>query len=223
MKNYKKLSEKEIEKLVNLVLETKSDKEEIEEILSGTKVGDFFQGVRGFVKGESFGFFKYLSKIKNKSQKVIKELEDISKFMDELKELRPRIEKLGIAPEKKMRLLNLVDFVTKKWEPFFPGYNEALKEINLLSSEKLSGQRLDVIPGSKRNQMGSDYMKSKDETEVNLNKPEYINPDTSKLTTDTDEKSKNPLTNTGEIKGTEEKEKEENLKEEINRFRQLIK
>lgn len=223
MSKYRNINESDIERLSNIILETESQTEELDEILSGTKAGDFFQGVRGFMKGESFGYFKFLSKIKNRSQKVIKELDDIEKFMEELKELKPRVDKLSIAPEKKMRLLKLLDFVITKWEPFFPGYKKALGEINLLSTEKLSGQRLDVVPGSKRAQIGKDLMMSKDEMspEEDLSKPEVVDFDTT--TTTTTKKPTNPLTTTGETKGTEEKKKEENLKEEIDRFKQLIK
>ena len=223
MSKYRNINESDIERLSKIIVETDSETKELDEILSGRKVGDLLQGVKGLYKGEGFGYFKYLSKIKNRSQKVIKELDDIEKFMEELKELKPRVDKLSIAPEKKMRLLKLLDFVITKWEPFFPGYKKALGDINVLTGEKLGGQRLDVIPGSKRAQIGKDLMMSKDEmsTEDDLSKPEEIEFDTT--TTTTTKKSTNPLTTTGETKGKEEKKKEENLKEEISRFKQLIK
>ena len=223
MSKYRNINKNDIERLSKMIVETESETKELDEILSGTKVGDFFQGVKGFVKGESFGYFKYLSKIKNRSQKVIRELDDIEKFMEELKELKPRVDKLSIAPEKKMRLLKLLDYVTSKWEPFFPGYKKALGEINILATEKLSGQRLDIIPGSKKSQIGKDLSKSKDEIspEDDLSKPEEIELDVT--TTTTTKKTTSPFTTAGQTSGTEEKEKEENLKEEIDRFKQLIK
>jgi hypothetical protein len=195
------------------------DKEELDEILGGTKIGDFFQGVKGFVKGESFGFFKYLSKIKNKSQKVIKQIDDVEKFLEELKELKPKVEKLTIAPEKKLRLINLLDFVTTEGEPFFTEFKEVLTYINELSSQKLSGERYDVVPDLEKDEIDSDLMSGKEEKGKDTSTPKVVTP-----TKTSSGGGKNPSTTAGETKATEEKKKEEEeLKEEINRFKQLIK
>lgn len=168
-----RLNEREIQRLVNRITED-SHEEELDEIFGGTALGDVYQGVRGFFKGESYGYYKYLSKIKNRSKKVISELEDIENFVKQLGELKPKVEKLTIAPEKKLRLIKLLDYVITKWEPFFPQYNQAIREINKLTSEKLSGERMDVVIGSGQGQIGKDLMKSKDITPKVSNQPQEI-------------------------------------------------
>jgi len=170
---YTRLNEREIQRLVNRITED-SHEEELDEIFGGTALGDAYQGVRGFFKGESYGYYKYLSKIKNRSKKVISELEDIENFVNQLVDLKPKVERLTIAPEKKLRLLKLLDYVIKKWEPFFPQYNQAIREINKLTSEKLSGERMDVIVGSGQDQIGKDLMKSKDIAPKMSNQPQEI-------------------------------------------------
>lgn len=218
MRNNRNLKENDLDRLARLISEEKMEEKELDEIFTGTKAEDLYQGVRGLFKGEGFGYFKYLSKIKNRSAKVVTEIEDIEKFMEELKELKPKVEKLSIAPEKKMRLVKLLDYVINKWEPFFPSYSTAIKEINRLTSEKLTGQRLDVIPGSKKAQIGKDLMKDKDKDLDDLSSPEEIDTDTSTTTT-----TKKP-TSTLKTSGVEPKsEKEATIQEELSRFKQLIK
>jgi hypothetical protein len=197
MRNKSKLTEKELERLTKIIIESEHDKEELDEILTGTKVGDFIQGVKGLYQGEGFYYFKYLSKIKNRSAKVLKELPDIEQFVKELLELRQRIDRIkNIAPEKKWRLLNL---------------SEATKEINLLSSEKLSGERLDVIPGFDKNEMGSSLVASKDEAKGKKSSEVKITKDTEKP----EEKDN--------IIPINRQQKKSAVQEEISRFKQLIK
>jgi hypothetical protein len=124
-------------------------------------------------------------------------------------DLKPKIEKLKIAPEKKLRLLNLLDSVINKWQPFFPEFSSSIKEINKLSSEKLSGERLDVIPGSDFNQLGSDLMKSKDSFE----KPELTDFNSNVSNPKKITKPTISLTNQGSIEPSKE-EKEKHEKEE---------
>lgn len=217
------LTEKDIKNLVYKITEEINTEEELDEVFGGTALGDMYQGIRGYIKGETYGYFKYLSKIKNRSKKVIKELEDAQKFTEELKKLKPNIEKLTIAPEKRQRLLNLLDHVTSKGDLFFPSYVEAMKEINKLTDEKLSGKRLDVVPGSKSNQLGKDLMKSKD-NDINTNDTEVV-----------DFESKSSLNKQGSVETTKKNNKKSddekklqlilppNLKEEITRFKEMIK
>jgi hypothetical protein len=221
MSKYRNINESDIERLSRIIVETDSETKELDEILSGTKVGDFLQGVKGLYKGEGFGYFKYLSKIKNRSQKVIKELDDIEKFMEELKELKPRVDKLSIAPEKKMRLINLLDFVITKWEPFFPGYKKALAEINVLSSEKLGGQRLDVIPGSKKSALGAKYFEDKDAVDGDDNTNTITKTDEPTTTTTT--KKPSGFSSGSISKKPELTKADDPLLEEVSRFKQLIK
>jgi hypothetical protein len=221
MKNYKNLTESDFQRLTKLILESEKDVEELDEILGATKLGDLYQGVRGFMKGESFGYYKYLSKIKNRGQKVVKELDDIEKFMTELNDLKPRLEKLTIAPEKKMRLLRLLDFAVSKYEGFYPEYKKAVAEISRIADEKLTGQRLDVIPGSKRTQIGKDLLVSKDKTETDLNKPEEI--DVEATTTTTTTKKPSGFSSGSIPKKPELTKADDPLQEEVSRFKQLIK
>ena len=173
------LTESDLYRISKRVIKEREEQEleqELDEIIRfnlpvGTKLGNIYQGIKGFVKGESYGYFNYLSKIKNRSKRVMNELEHIETFVKYLTDLKPKIEKLKIAPEKKLRLLNLLDTAINKWQPFFPQFSDSIKEINKLSHEKLSGERLDVIPGSDVNQLGSDLMKSKDIE----SKPELVN------------------------------------------------
>ena len=203
MRKYRKINESDLDRLSKIIRET----EEIDEIFTGSKLEDFFQGVKGLYQGEGFYFFKYLSKIKNRSTKVKNELVDIKKFVQELLKLKENIDKIkNIAPEKKLRLLNLIDLVSQLWKPFEIPFSKAVDEINALSSQKLKGERLDVIPGSKKSALGKDYMDDKDETSSSddLSKPELINP--TQTTT-------GPTTN---VLATP------TITEEIKRFKQLI-
>lgn len=220
MRNNRNLKESDLDRLVRLISEEENmEEKELDEILSSTKLGDLYQGVRGFVKGESFGFFKYLSKIKNRSGKVLGEIKDIEKFMTELKDLKPRVEKLSIAPEKKWRLINLLDFVIEKWEPFFPSYSRAIEEINKITSEKLSGERLDVIPGSKENQLGIDYKQDADTKKGEPQKTEFV-----PLSTTTTTTKKPSGFSSGSIpKKPELTKADDPILEEVSRFKQLIK
>jgi hypothetical protein len=212
MRNKSKLTEKELERLTKIIIESEHDKEELDEILTGTKVGDFIQGVKGLYQGEGFYYFKYLSKIKNRSAKVLKELPDIEQFVKELLELRQRIDRIkNIAPEKKWRLLNLINKIEKLWQPFNIPFSEATKEINLLSSEKLSGERLDVIPGFDKNEMGSSLVASKDEAKGKKSSEVKITKDTEKP----EEKDN--------IIPINRQQKKSAVQEEISRFKQLIK
>jgi hypothetical protein len=223
MKNHPGINEKELERLTKIILESEHDKEELDEILTGTKIGDFVQGVKGLYKGEGFYYFKYLSKIKNRSAKVIKELENITKFVDELLELKKRIDSIKqIAPEKKMRLLKLINTIEQLWEPFQLPFTNSTKEIFNLTNEKLKGERLDVIPGSKKSAIGKDLMSDKDVTTTSddLSKPEEIEVDVT--TTTTTKATTNPLSKTGKVEPKTEKEKSA-IQEEISRFKQLIK
>jgi len=203
MRKYRKINESDLDRLSKIIRET----EEIDEIFTGSKLEDFFQGVKGLYQGEGFYFFKYLSKIKNRSTKVKNELVDIKKFVQELLKLKENIDKIkNIAPEKKLRLLNLIDLVSQLWKPFEIPFSKAVDEINALSSQKLKGERLDVIPGSKKSALGKDYMDDKDETSSSddLSKPELINP--TQTTT-------GPTTN---VLATQ------TITEEIKRFKQLM-
>lgn len=228
MKKVTNFDERELNRLTKLISES-MDKEELDEILGGTKIGDFFQGVKGLYQGEGFYYFKYLSKIKNRSKKVLTELDDIKKFVEELFELKGRIEKVkNIAPEKKLRLLNLIQEVETLWTPFGLPFTDVIKKLNKISSEKLSGERYDVVPDLKKDEIDSDLMSGKEGTGKLTSTPKVVTPtndDTKKTSsgTITSKQGVNPLTTTGETKSTEEKEKKENLKEEIDRFKQLIK
>ena len=170
MKRIIYLNESDLYRVSKRVIEEQELEQELDEIIRfntpvGSQLGNMYQGIKGFIKGESYGYFNYLSKIKNRSKRVMNELEHIETFVKYLMDLKPKIEKLKIAPEKKLRLLNLLDSVVNKWQPFFPEFSSSIEEINKLSSEKLSGERLDVIPGSDSNQLGGDLMKSKDSFE----------------------------------------------------------
>jgi hypothetical protein len=226
MKTQLGINEKELERLTKIILESEHDKEELDEILTGTKIGDFVQGVKGLYQGEGYYYFKYLSKIKNRSAKVIRELESITKFVDELLELKKRIDKVkNIAPEKKMRLLKLIDTIEKLWKPFQLPFTSSTKEIFNLTNEKLKGERLDVIPGSKKSAIGKDLMGYKDATTKDeLSTPEEIELDTElnpiKTTTQTKPEKINPLGKTGQVEPQKEKTP---IEEEISRFKQLIK
>jgi len=217
MKKVTSFNEKELNRLTKLISES-MDKEELDEILGRTKIGDFFQGVKGLYQGEGFYYFKYLSKIKNRSKKVLSELDDIKKFVEELFELKGRIEKVkNIAPEKKMRLLNLIQEVEALWSPFGLPFTDVITKLNKISSEKLSGERYDVVPDLEKDEIDSDLMSGKEGTSKLPSTPK-VNDSTKKTTSTT-----STLTTTGEPEDTEKKEKEEEIKEEINRFKQLIK
>jgi hypothetical protein len=226
MKNQSGINEKELERLTKIILESEHDKEELDEILTGTKVGDFIQGVKGIYQGEGYYYFKYLSKIKNRSAKVIREMDDIKNFVNELLELKTKIEKIkNIAPQKKIRLLNLIDTVSKLWLPFEPPFNKAVREMFNTSNEKLKGERLDVIPGTKKNVVGTDLMQSQEtsKTEDDLNKPEEIPVNFDKET----KKAERRINTTSDVtnqSGFEAQKKEDKpIQEEISRFKQLIK
>jgi hypothetical protein len=173
-----------------------------------------------------------LSKIKNRSALVKKEVEDIKKFVEELLQLKGRIDKVkNIAPEKKFRLLNLIDTISKIWVPFELPFTKSIDEINALASQKLKGERLDVIPGSKKSAFGTDYMKDRDETtnQDNLKNPEFVDPNqqTKKSTTSStgnqlSQKNISPIPDE-ELSDEEKMLLGKTVNEEIKRFKQLIK
>jgi|688.fasta_scaffold603773_1 hypothetical protein len=220
------LNDYEIKKLVKTILESELEEQEIDEILGNTMVGNIYQGMRGLFKGEGYNYYRFLNKIKNRSNGIKKQLQDVNDFVIYLQELRPKIEKLSyIAAEKKARLLILVDLIIKQWTSFFSEFEDAVKQVNTLASEKLKGERLDVIPNLDKNVLGSDLMKSKDkktEPPAGNNLLSNLRDAIGGNNTPTDDsKNKNNKKTDDDKDGKIEIPKD--LKEEILRFKQIIK
>jgi hypothetical protein len=222
MKN--NLNDYEIKKLTRTIIESELDEQEIDEILGNTMVGNIYQGMRGLFKGEGYNYYRFLNKIKNRSGGIKKQLKDVNDFVIYLKELRPKIEKLSyIAVEKKARLLILVDLIIKQWSSFFSEFEKTVEQVNTLASEKLKGERLDVIPNLEKNKLGLDLMKSKDKKIEPPNNSLTKSLKDSGIFGSTDEKPNDSNNKKTDDENTGKIEIPSDLKEEILRFKQMIK
>lgn len=123
-----KLTESDIKRLVNKVIEEK----EIEEGIFDP-IKDVYHGVRGLVRGQGYSYSKYTSSLQN----LVKDLQRLDKpnhkIMTELTNLRKKVDGSRIPTDRKNELLRNIDGAINN----FNTYANFIKRIDELTSNTL--------------------------------------------------------------------------------------
>lgn len=123
-----KLTESDIKRLVNKVIEEK----EIEEGIFDP-IKDIYHGVRGFARGQGYSYSKYTSSLQN----LVKDLQRLDrpnhKIMTELTNLRKKVEGSNMPMDRKNELLRNIDGAINN----FNTYANFIKRIDELTSNTL--------------------------------------------------------------------------------------
>lgn len=123
-----KLTESDIKRLVNKVIEEK----EIEEGIFDP-IKDVYHGVRGLVRGQGYSYSKYTSSLQN----LVKDLQRLDKpnhkIMTELTNLRKKVDDSRMPTDRKNELLRNIDGAINN----FNTYAEFIKKIDELTSNTL--------------------------------------------------------------------------------------
>ena len=100
MKKNSKITESDINRLVEKILV----EQKIEEGL-----GDVFQGLKGAWRGEGYDYFKYLNQLKSLTKRLKKLDEPNTKIMIELESLKNKISNSKMPDNKKNNLISHID------------------------------------------------------------------------------------------------------------------
>jgi hypothetical protein len=123
-----KLTESDIKRLVNKVIEEK----EIEEGIFDP-IKDVYHGVRGLVRGQGYNYSKYTSSLQN----LVKDLQRLDKpnhkIMEELTKLRTKVDGSNMPMERKNELLRNIDGAIR----YFKVYADFIKRIDDLTTNTL--------------------------------------------------------------------------------------
>lgn len=122
------LSDKDIDRIVNLIIQ----EQEQNEIFGGIK--DIYQGARGFARGEGYANFKSLSSLSQVLKRLKKLDEPNHKVMTELQKLKTKINSAQMRQDSKRFLLDAIDRTSQ----YFNSYAQALSQIESLVSNKLT-------------------------------------------------------------------------------------
>ena len=123
-----KLTESDIKRLVNKVIEEK----EIEEGIFDP-IKDVYHGVKGLVRGQGYNYSKYTSSLQN----LVKDLQRLDKpnhkIMIELTNLRKKVDGSRMSTDRKNELLRNIDGAINN----FNTYANFIKRIDELTSNTL--------------------------------------------------------------------------------------
>ena len=116
------------------------NEEEIHEGIFGS-IQDTFQGLKGAFTGKGFGYFKFLSSLRNLVRKLKKIDEPNEKVIENLKKLRDKIEQAqgleSLEDEKRDRLTYAIDKAIES----FRNYSRYVNTIEKVSTRALLGVR----------------------------------------------------------------------------------
>jgi hypothetical protein len=120
-----RLSESDLEKIVQKVIEEQETQEGL---------GDIYQGLKGFWRGEGYDYFKYLSSLRGITRKLKKLDEPNVRVMGDLYQLRTKVDTSKMPTDKKSNLLNTIDAAMDH----FKSYSTLINKIEQLSTQKLA-------------------------------------------------------------------------------------
>jgi hypothetical protein len=120
-----RLSESDLEKIVQKVIEEQETQEGL---------GDIYQGLKGVWRGEGYDYFKYLSSLRGITRKLKKLDEPNVRVMGDLYQLRTKVDTSKMPTDKKSNLLNTIDAAMDH----FKSYSTLINKIEQLSTQKLA-------------------------------------------------------------------------------------
>jgi hypothetical protein len=207
-----RLTENQIKNLVKKRI-NEGDNTEVNEILN---FGNIYQGFRGLYKGEGYDYYRFLSKLKNRSGFLEYALNYSENEFNYLKSLYEKIQNTNFNPEKKKLLLNLIEPIITKWESCFKPISDNVKEIKQVVSDKLSN-KIDDINVKKSEEIGKieDIEKPKEDVKVDDEVKQKIEPNQQSVLPNQRNKGDEEDSNTPRW--------DDPIKEEIKRFKMLIK
>jgi hypothetical protein len=129
MKTSVKITEKQLQKLVN---EMNEPKEVNEDLFGGIK--DLYQGVKGFARGEGYSYFKYLSNLQRLMSKLKKLDTPNHKIMLDLNTLKNNINSSKMPGQKKLDLIGHIDDAIN----YFNYYVQEIDKIETLTKQSLN-------------------------------------------------------------------------------------
>ena len=127
----------------NLVKKTINEEQELDEIFG---LDNMYHGFRGLYQGEGYDYFRFLNKLKNRSSYLDYALDYAENEFNYLKSLYEKIQNSNFNPEKKKSLLILIEPIITKWESCFKPISDNVKEIKQMVSDKLSNKIDDIKP-----------------------------------------------------------------------------
>ena len=120
-----KLTERELNNIVKRVIQ----EQEMEE-----GIMDTFQGLKGVWRGEGYDYFKYLSNLRQLTRKLKKLDAPNVKIMDQLRDLKNKVQGSKMPPDKKDNLLKAIDGAINH----FTVYANLINTIEQIASQRLS-------------------------------------------------------------------------------------
>ena len=237
-----KLTEKEIKNLVKNAINESNDTE-INEILG---LDNMYHGLRGMYQGEGYDYFRFLNKLKNRSGYLSYALDFAQNEFEYLKSLYEKIKNSNFNPDRKNPLLTLIEPIITGWETSVMPISSSVKEINQMVSDKLTN-KIDYLepkrePKSKSKKNRNDDFTTTTTTivQTNNNSEEETNPETIQNMYDfLKNKPKNNVTTTttttaspmnpnqrnigDDLDSNTPRWDDDTIKEEIKRFKNLIK
>ncbi len=120
-----RLTESDLEKIVQKVIKEQETQEGL---------GDIYQGLKGVWRGEGYDYFKYLSSLRGITRKLRKLDEPNVKVMGDLYQLRTKVDTSKMPTDKKSNLLKTIDAA----KDHFKSYSTLINKIEQLSTQKLA-------------------------------------------------------------------------------------
>ena len=120
-----RLTESDLEKIVQKVIKEQETQEGL---------GDIYQGLKGVWRGEGYDYFKYLSSLRGITRKLRKLDEPNVKVMGDLYQLRTKVDTSKMPTDKKSNLLKTIDAAMDH----FKSYSTLINKIEQLSTQKLA-------------------------------------------------------------------------------------
>jgi hypothetical protein len=120
-----RLTESDLEKIVQKVVKEQETQEGL---------GDIYQGLKGVWRGEGYDYFKYLSSLRGITRKLRKLDEPNVKVMGDLYQLRTKVDTSKMPTDKKSNLLKTIDAAMDH----FKSYSTLINKIEQLSTQKLA-------------------------------------------------------------------------------------
>ena len=123
-----KLTESDLNRLVQRVIEEQEMEESIFDPLVNT-----YQGLKGVWRGYGYDYFKYLSSLRQLTRKLKKLDEPNAKIMTQLKDLKNKVQSSKMPPDKKQNLETSIDGAINH----FTAYSNLINTIEQLASQRL--------------------------------------------------------------------------------------
>jgi len=119
-----RLTESDLKKIVQKVIEEQETQEGI---------GDVFQGLKGVWRGYGYDYYKYYSMLRTLTRKLKKLDEPNTKIMTQLTDLKGKVQASKMPPQSKFDLENAIDEAVN----YFQSYSSAIDRIEQLASQTL--------------------------------------------------------------------------------------